>query len=76
MVLAVGTYPFTDPTPFGALIKAAGSDSTVGLALRSTNRIVPLVLLGLALLLGAGITAVFARGRWAGLGRPGPRRPP
>ncbi|MGD0313825.1 MAG: alpha-(1-_3)-arabinofuranosyltransferase family protein, partial [Acidimicrobiales bacterium] len=67
VVLAVGTYPFTDPTPFGALIKAAGSDSTVGLALRSTNRIVPLVLLGLALLLGAGITAVVARVRWMGL---------
>jgi arabinofuranan 3-O-arabinosyltransferase len=67
VVLAVGTYPFTDPTPFGALIKAAGSDSTVGLALRSTNRIVPLVLLGLALLLGAGITAVVTRVRWVGL---------
>jgi hypothetical protein len=68
VVLAVGTYPFTDPTPFGALIKAAGQDSTVGLALRSTNRIVPLVLLGLALLLGAGVTAVASRRRWAGLG--------
>jgi len=68
VVLAVGTYPFTDPTPFGALIKAAGQDSTLGLALRSTNRIIPLVLLGLALLLGAGITAVASRRRWAGLG--------
>ena len=67
VVLAVGTYPFTEPTPFGALIKAAGQDSTVGLALRSTNRIVPLVLLGLALLLGAGITAVVSRRRAAGL---------
>ena len=52
VIIAVGTYPFTDPSPFGALIKAAGSDSTVGLALRSTNRIIPLVILGLALLLG------------------------
>ena len=30
VIVAVGTYPFTDPSPFGALIKAAGSDSTVG----------------------------------------------
>jgi len=68
VVLAVGTYPFKDPTPFGALVKAAGSDSTVGLALRSTNRIIPIVLLGLALLLGAGITAVTIRTRRVGLG--------
>ena len=68
VVLAVGTYPFMHPTPFGALVKAAGADSTVGLALRSTNRIVPLVLLGLSLLLGAGITAVASARRWAGWG--------
>ena len=66
VVLAVGTYPFKYPTPFGALIKAAGPDSTAGLALRSTNRIVPLVLLGLALLLGAGITALTVHRRWLG----------
>ena len=68
VVLAVGTYPFQDPSPFGRLIKAAGPDSTAELALRSTNRIVPLVLLGLGLLLGAGITALAARVRWAGRG--------
>ena len=68
VVLAVGTYPFQDPSPFGRLIKAAGPDSTAELALRSTNRIVPFVLLGLGLLLGAGITALTARVRWAGRG--------
>jgi len=47
-VLAVGAYPYSNPTPFGSLIKTAGSDSTLGLAMRSTNRIVPLVILGLA----------------------------
>jgi hypothetical protein len=67
VIVAVGTFPFTDPTPFGALIKAAGSDSTVGLAMRSTNRIVPLVILGFALLLGAGITALVVRNRGIGL---------
>jgi hypothetical protein len=67
IVLAVGTYPFSESTPFGALVKVASSGSTVALALRSTNRIVPLVALGLALMLGAGITAISAWHRRVGL---------
>jgi hypothetical protein len=67
VVAAVGSYPFTNPTPLGSLIKAAGSDSTLGLAMRSTNRIVPVVVLGLALLLGAGISAITDATRWIGL---------
>jgi arabinofuranan 3-O-arabinosyltransferase len=67
VVFAVGAYPYTNPTPLGNLIKTAGSDSTVGLAMRSSNRIVPLVILGLALLLGAGIAALHRAVRWAGL---------
>ena len=68
VVVAVGAYPFDDPTPLGSAVKAAGSDSTVGLAMRSTNRIVPLVVLGLALLLGAGVSALSAYRRWLGIG--------
>jgi hypothetical protein len=67
VVVAVGAYPYTNPTPLGNLIKTAGSDSTIGLAMRSSNRIVPVVILGLALLLGAGISAVHRSVRWAGL---------
>ncbi len=67
VVVAVGAYPYTNPTPLGNLIKTAGSDSTVGLAMRSSNRIVPVVILGLALLLGAGISAIRRSVRWAGL---------
>ena len=37
--------------------------TTAGLALRSTDRATPMVLLGLAMLLGAGVTAL-ARRRW------------
>jgi len=66
-VLAVGAYPYSNPTPFGSLIKTAGSDSTLGLAMRSTNRIVPLVILGLALLLGAGLSALTDAQRLVGL---------
>ena len=76
VVLAVGTYPFMHPTP-----SAPGQDGRrrlrrSGWPLRSTNRIVPLVLLGLALLLGAGITAMTSVRRWAGLGSRGPFRRP
>ncbi len=67
VVIAVGAYPYTNPTPLGSVIKAAGSDSTIGLAMRSSNRIVPLVVLGLALLLGAGISALTDALRWLGL---------
>ena len=68
VVAAVGAYPYSEPTPFGNVIKTAGSDSTIGLAMRSSNRIVPIVILGLALLLGAGISALADRVRWLGLG--------
>jgi hypothetical protein len=60
VIAAVAAYPFTDPSPLGKALRAAGSDSTIGLAMRSTNRIVPLIVLGFALLLGAGISAIAA----------------
>ena len=66
VILAVGTYPFTDPTPFGALIKAAGPDSTAELALRSTNRIVPLVPAGPGPAAGRGNHRPHLRRRWLG----------
>ncbi|HEY5108335.1 MAG TPA: alpha-(1-_3)-arabinofuranosyltransferase family protein [Acidimicrobiales bacterium] len=61
MVLAVGPYPYFTPTGIGSLFKAFMSETTAGLALRSTDRAVPLVLLALAVLLGAGVTAVAGR---------------
>jgi arabinofuranan 3-O-arabinosyltransferase len=62
--MAVGTHPYDHPSPLGALFKAA-SASTAGLALRSTGRAVPLLVLGLALLLGAGIASLGRRRRLA-----------
>jgi arabinofuranan 3-O-arabinosyltransferase len=67
MVLAVGPYPYFTPTGIGSLFKAFMSDTTAGLALRSTDRAVPLVLLALAVLLGAGVTAAAGRYPRAGL---------
>jgi hypothetical protein len=63
-VIAVGAYPFAHPSLFGYALERA-SGGTVGLALRSVDRIVPLVVLGLALLMGSGLHAV--RLRWPGL---------
>jgi arabinofuranan 3-O-arabinosyltransferase len=65
-VVAVGAFPYSHPSLFGAVIKSASSGSTLALAGRSVDRIVPVVLLGLSLLLGAGITALGLR--WPRLG--------
>ena len=67
MVLAVGPFPYFKPTGIGSVLKAFMSDTTAGLALRSTDRAAPLVLLALAILLGAGVTAVATRYPTGGL---------
>ena len=68
MVLAVGPNPYADPPPASdSVIKAFMVDTTAGLALRSTDRASPLVILGLAMFLGAGVSAVAARVRRTGL---------
>ncbi len=61
VALSVGAHPFSSPTPFGLLAKAFMTKTTIGLSLRSTDRATPLVVLGLAMLLGTGVTAVVAR---------------
>ena len=61
VVIAVGAYPYKNPTPLGALFKAWAKSSAAGLALRSTGRAIPLVTLAMAILLGMGINAVVAR---------------
>ncbi len=56
-VIAVGAHPYDSPSPLGALFKAFANSSKAGLALRSTGRATPLVVLGLAALLGSGVDA-------------------
>jgi arabinofuranan 3-O-arabinosyltransferase len=67
MVLAVGPNPYADPTALGSVFKSFLVDTTAGLALRSTDRASPVVILGLAMFLGAGVSAVAARVRKTGL---------
>ena len=52
--VAVGAYPYGSPSPIGALFKRCATSSTAGLAMRSTARAVPLVVLGLAVLVAGG----------------------
>ena len=66
VVLSVGAYPYAHPTAVGGLLKAFMNDTTAGLAMRSTDRATPLALLGLAMLLGAGTSALWRRRAWAG----------
>ncbi len=67
MVLAVGPNPYAHPSGLGSLVKAFMVDTTAGLALRSTDRASPVVLLGLAMFLGAGVSALTFRVRRTGL---------
>src|SRR4051812_15636885 len=57
MVIAVAASPYDDPTVLGSAFKAFATSSTAGFALRSTARAVPMLVLGLAVLLGIGISA-------------------
>jgi arabinofuranan 3-O-arabinosyltransferase len=61
LVLSVGPFPFTNPTVVGRLFKSFMTNTTAGLALRSTDRATPVVLLGLVMLLAAGVTALWQR---------------
>ncbi len=59
---AIAAFPWSNPSLLGATFKAF-TRTDAGLALRSTPRAVPLVILGLALFLGAGVTALGRRVR-------------
>ncbi len=61
VVLAVGMHPYPGPSIVGRVLRAFMSGSSVGLALRSSDRATPLVVLGLAVLLGVGATALWSR---------------
>ncbi len=61
MILAVGPNPYTDPSAIGSVLKAIMVDTTAGLAMRSTDRASPLIILSLAMFLGGGVSALWAR---------------
>jgi hypothetical protein len=63
VVVGVGAWPYGDPSPIGSLFKSFANGSALGLALRNTPRVVPVIVLGLAALLAAGVSALVARPR-------------
>jgi len=67
LILSVGPFPFSDPTSIGKVLKSFMTDTTAGLALRSTDRATPLVLLALCMLLGSGLSALWSRVHITGL---------
>jgi arabinofuranan 3-O-arabinosyltransferase len=67
--ISVGAAPYNHPSLVGAAFKSFAATSTLGLALRSTARATPLVVLGFAALLAAGINVFAVRMRAAS--RPG-----
>jgi arabinofuranan 3-O-arabinosyltransferase len=66
LALAVGVYPYDHPSPWGRGLKAF-LQSDVGMAMRSMPRAAPLVVLALAVMLGAGVHALGRRLPWAAL---------
>ncbi|MEX0665436.1 MAG: alpha-(1-_3)-arabinofuranosyltransferase family protein [Acidimicrobiia bacterium] len=63
VIVGVGTWPYDHPSPVGALFKDAAESSAFGLALRNTPRVVPIIVLGVAGLLAAAISALSTRCR-------------
>ena len=57
MLIAIGSHPYDSPSFFGYLFRE-WTLTDAGLALRSTPRVLPLLLLTTALFLGAGIVAL------------------
>ena len=65
-VISVGAWPLSDQSPFASLVGAFTEDTSAGLALRNTARAAPIVVLGLAALIGAAVSAWRARSRQLG----------
>ena len=61
VTLGVGSAAYAGSSPFSAAFRSFSSNSTAGFALRNSGRAVPLVVLGLACLLAAGVTALHKR---------------
>jgi arabinofuranan 3-O-arabinosyltransferase len=60
ITISVGAAPYRTPSLFGALWKSFTLHTNTGMALRNSGRAVPLVVLGIAALLGAGVSAAAA----------------
>ena len=62
-IVGVGAWPYDHPSPVGSVFKQLANGSSIGLAFRNTPRVVPIIVLGLAGLLAAGVSALATRRR-------------
>ena len=60
-IVAVGAWPYGDPSPVGSLFKSFAGRAAAGAALRNTPRVGPLIVLGLAGLIAAAIGGLHRR---------------
>ena len=60
-IVAVGAWPYDDPSPVGSLFKSFAGRAAAGAALRNTPRVGPLIVLGLAGLIAAAIGGLHRR---------------
>ena len=60
-LVGVGAWPYDDPSPYGSLWKSFANDSSLGLALRNTSRVAPVIVLGIAGLLAAAVGSIRVR---------------
>ncbi len=61
VVVGVGAWPYDDPTVYGRLWRAFADGSSVGLALRNTPRVAPIIVLGIAGLLAGAVSGLAGR---------------
>lgn len=61
VVVGAGAWPYDDQSPYGSLWRSFSDTSSLGLALRNTARVVPVVVLGLAGLVAAAVGSVLRR---------------
>ncbi len=60
-IVGVGAWPYDDPSPIGSLFKSFAGRSAAGAALRNTPRVGPVIVIGFAGLIAAGIAALSRR---------------
>ena len=60
-IVGVGAWPYDEPSMVGEVFKSFAGRSAAGAALRNTPRVGPVIVLGLAGLLAAGIAALSRR---------------
>jgi arabinofuranan 3-O-arabinosyltransferase len=59
VTIGVGAYSFDDPSPLGGVLKLFATTSSLGLALRSTGRATPLVVLAFSVFLALGVSSAY-----------------